>query len=164
MVYSQEVKWKNFQSPEGRFYVDVPEVEWIDESKPAETAVGEVFIHSMIWDQSDQAEPIVYRIMFYDYPGGTIHQDSVELRKAILESTVSATLEKTEGTLVYQDEQSSLLDLSAIWRIQLPDNQGIVKSKIGMKDDRIYILSAISLQAVGTPRGIDRFLDSFRVY
>ncbi len=156
-------KWTLFQSYEGKFKVQVPDL-MLEKVDTVETPIGKLAYHTFFYqDPTEYAENVLYMISYCDYPSETIHSDSVELVEALFETTMDAAAFSIDGELVYQTPVSLAGYPGRFWRINYLNNQAAVKTRAYFVENRYYAVQTIMYRALSLNRASDRFLESFRL-
>lgn len=163
-ISAQDIEWKEIEGDDKAWYISMPgEAEYYE--KEILTDVGEMKVVSYMLapEYSEEQANLMYLLEYYDYPEGTFHKDSTELKQLFLEQTAIATSEEVGGTLVYQSEISLKGHPGMIYRCQYKEGDYIMKSKMYLINDRFYHLKAYCRKENALNDEMDRYLDSFEL-
>ena len=153
--------WKEFISVDGKFRVMAPEAleEKVNE---IETAIGTISHFTYFYqDQNKDAENLIYKVSYVDYPEHTIHSDSLEFLEEFFHSTIETSIKSVHGTLRYSDEIQMDDYPGLIWRVDYNKGQATIKTKAYMVGRRFYQIQVIARSKKSLNPLQDRFFDSF---
>jgi len=153
--------WKEFISVDGKFRITTPG-EMIEKVNEIETEIGDVTYFSYIYqDAEKEAENLVYKVSYVDYPEHTIHSDSVEFVEEFFHNTIETSIKSVHGNLRYDDEIKLLDYPGRIWRVDYNKGQATIKTKAFVVGRRFYQIQVVGLRDKSLNRVQDRFFDSF---
>ncbi len=161
---AQEAKpWKEFISVDGKFRILTPG-ELIEKVNDIETEIGHFTYYSYIYqDGKEDAENLIYKISYVDYPEHTIHSDSTDFVEEFFHSTIETSIKSVRGHLRYSDEIELLDYPGRIWRVDYNGGDATIKTKAFMVGRRFYQIQVISRRDKSLNRIQDRYFDSFRI-
>ncbi len=152
--------WKEFRSAEGRFRVLTPGDLILKKAK-IKTQVG-TLDYNTYYFQTKKGGGVYtyYAIQYYDYPEGTIHQDSTALIEELMDTTVQSSLKSVKGELLYQSKVEDSNYPSRIWRMDF--GNAFAKSKCFLNKNHFIMIQYITLKSNTSLDG-DKFLNSLRI-
>lgn len=153
--------WIPYRSPEGGFKVATKGI-FKEVLTHAETGIGKITVHNLVYQDKEEATNPVFVIMYYDFPDKSMHSDSTEVVQDFFKETIESAIVSTGGTLIYDSEVSLHGFKGKQWRINYSDNQGMIKTQAFLVENRYYSLSVMSPTEGGT-LDINKFFNSFRL-
>jgi hypothetical protein len=129
----------------------------------ADTEIGKIEMRSYAFPSEPKPKDVVYTIMFYDFPKGSIHSDSTNLAKDFFQETVSSSAESVNGTLVYQSDIDIKGYKGKHWRINYEDGKKSIASRVYLVKNRCYILNVINPDASKSGSDANHYFNSFRL-
>ncbi len=161
LAAQEKEPWKEFISVDGKFRILAPG-EMSEKVNEIETEIGDFNYFSYIYqDSEDDAENLVYKVSYVDYPEHTIHSDSIEFVEEFFHSTIETSIQSVHGNLRYADEIHLLNYPGRIWRVDYNKGQATIKTKAFMVGRRFYQIQVIGRRAKSLNRVQDLFFDSF---
>ncbi len=159
-LQSQRI-WQKFIPPGQSFEVMSPG-EMKNGEKSILTDIGS--LQPVTWLHQGNAEDsnYLYLISYIDYAEGTFHQDSTEMINSLLDVSVETQVKTLSGDLVYQSEAPFGLHPGVVFRVSYNNNKAVVKGKMILIRDRLYILQVYTLSERSLNPDMDKFLDSFK--
>jgi len=159
---AQENKpWKEFISVDGKFRITTPG-EMIEKVNEIETEIGDFTYFSYIYQNNEKdAENLVYKVSYVDYPEYTIHSDSTDFVEEFFHSTIETSIQSVHGNLRYADEIKMLEYPGRIWRVDYNKGHDTIKTKAFIVGRRYYQIQVVGHRAKSLNRVQDRFFDSF---
>jgi hypothetical protein len=159
-LFSQQI-WQKFIPPGQSFEVLSPG-EMKNGEKSILTDIGS--LQPVTWLHEGKAgDPnYLYLISYIDYAEGTFHQDSTDMIKALLDVSIETQVKTLSGDLVYQSEAPFGLHPGVVFRASYNNNKAVVKGKMILIRDRLYVLQVYTLSEKSLNPDMDIFLDSFK--
>ena len=155
--------WKEYQNYEGRFSIQLPSEEVQTKIIPIKTAVGDLEEHSFYQvPPSSDAENKFYQVTYIDYPAGTFHRDSTELRELFYQISIESAAARLGGKVLYWDNIETQTVKGKIWRIDYNKGNSVMKTKAFLFGDRFFTVSVATQKARSRNLEMDKFLESFR--
>ena len=153
--------WKEFISVDGKFRIMTPG-EMMEKVNEIDTDIGHFHYFTYIHQTTDSnAENLVYKISYVDYPEHTIHSDSTEFVEEFFHSTIETSIQSVHGNLRYSDEIKLLEYPGRIWRVDYNQGEATIKTKAYMVGRRYYQIQVIGRREKSMNVTQDRFFDSF---
>lgn len=129
----------------------------------ADTEIGKIEMRSYAFPSEPKPKDVVYTIMHYDFPKGSIHSDSTDLVKDFFQETINSSAESVKGTLVYNSD----IDISGYkgkhWRINYADSKKSISSRVYLVKNRCYILNVVNPDASKSGSDANHYFNSFRL-
>ena len=155
--------WKEYQNYEGRFSIQLPSEEVLEKIIPIKTAVGDLVEHSFYQvPENAAAENKFYQVTYVDYPVGTFHRDSTELRDLFYQISLESAAARLGGKVIYADNTETQYIKGKIWRIDYNRGNSMMKTKAFLFGDRFFTVSVATQKARSRNLEMDKFLESFR--
>lgn len=161
MVCGQQ-DWTYFQPKDQSFELSVP-CDLSAGEKKIVTDIGEM--HPFTWACSGtEGDPnYLYMVSYVDYPTGTLHADSVELMKTLLDESMDALLKDIHASLDYKADSPYGHHNGIIFRAMIDKNKVVVKCRMLIVDDRFYAIQVYTPMDKSLNDDINRYLNSFRL-
>ncbi len=154
--------WMMYRNIDGRFKV-LTRGNFEEKLATFETALGTIQSHTFVYQPKEKEENLIYMVMYYDFPEGGMHSDSMDLLKDFFDETVKKTIADTQGVLIYENDLEHQSYPARQWRIHYPDNQAAIRSRAFIVKNRFYMLQTISMTDVEQNNTTDFFINSFKV-
>jgi hypothetical protein len=155
-------EWMQFRNIDGRFKV-LTRGAMTEKMAFIETDLGSIETHTFVYQPEEQEENLVYMIMYYDFPEGSMHSDSTELIKTFFDTTVEEATASVKGTLIYENAMEHEGYPARQWRINYLENKAVIRSRAFIVKNRFYLLQTIGLTEVEQNNVTDFYLNSFRL-
>lgn len=154
--------WKEYQSYEGRFGISLPTEDVLQKTIPIKTAIGDLeeHVYYQVPPNSD-AENKFYQVTYIDYPAGTFHKDSTELRELFYQTSLESAALRLGGKVIYSDNIETQFIKGKIWRIDYNRGNSVMKTKAFLFGDRFFTVSVATQKARSRNLEMEKFLDSF---
>jgi ribosomal protein L35AE/L33A len=154
--------WKEYQSYEGRFSIQLPTEDVLQKIIPIKTLVGDLEEHSFYQvPPNSDAENKFYQVTYIDYPAGTFHRDSTELRDLFYQTSLESAALRLGGKVMYSDNTETQSIRGKVWRIDYNRGNSVMKTKVFLFGDRFFTVSVATQKARSRNLEMDKFLDSF---
>jgi ribosomal protein L35AE/L33A len=154
--------WKEFQSYEGRFGIQLPSEDVLQKTIPIKTVIGDLEEHTFYQvPPESNAENKFYQVTYVDYPAGTFHKDSTELRELFYQTSLESAALRLGGKVMYSDNVETQFIKGKIWRIDYNRGNSVMKTKAFLFGDRFFTVSVATQKARSRNLEMDKFLDSF---
>lgn len=155
-------KWTVFKDYNGKFSVEIPCEKMEEKIQAIQTSVGDLEYHTFVCAPEDyNAENKVYLISYVDYPIEMLHQDSLELKKQMLETSIETSVESLKGVLIYKDEISHKGENGYFWRTDYNKGNAVMKTKAFIVKNRLYMIQVATQKARSRNLEADKYLNSF---
>jgi hypothetical protein len=129
-----------------------------------DTDIGQLAQHTyFIQDSLSESGNYLYTLSYYDYPEGSFHSDSSELKELLLDMTVEGSIEALNGELLYAGELEIWGFPAKIWRISFQDGKASVKNQMILVGDRVITMQVFTTQKHAKNDQIDQYLKSIKV-
>jgi hypothetical protein len=167
-------QWKEIKSYNGRFSVLLPDGDFTEKVIPIPSAIGAMEQHTFYFTPPKlDAENRFYQVTYLDYPEGTFHPDSTELREIFYQTSMEGAAQSVQGKLMYSEDVNARSYLTntdnqeikgKIWRIDYNKGNSIMKSKAFLVGDRFYTISVAMIKARSRNLDAQKYLDSFKLF
>jgi ribosomal protein L35AE/L33A len=97
-----------------------------------------------------------------DYPEGTFHPDSTDLKALFYEISIESAAQSVGGKVMYSEDADIQGVKGKIWRIDYNKGNSIMKSKAVLMGDRLYTISVATQKARIRNLDMLKYLDSFK--
>lgn len=151
--------WEVFESLEGKFAVLTP-APMRQRVDTAQTAIGRLAFHSFI---CREGADMIYLLSYCDYPEQTVHADSSALLSEFFVATMDQSVQNAGGELVYSEDFLWLGYPGKQWRINVPEQKRVIRTKVLVVDNRVYSLQTVMSKGQSLNPNSQRFLESFRL-
>ncbi len=168
------LQWKEVKSYNGRFSVLLPDGDFSEKVISIPSAIGSMEQHTFYFTPPKlDAENKFYQVTYLDYPEGTFHSDSTELRELFYQTSMEGAAQSVNGKLMYSEDISAKSYLTntenqeikgKIWRIDYNKGNSIMKSKAFLVGDRFYTISVATVKARSRNLEAQKYLDSFKLF
>ncbi|MBL0099546.1 MAG: hypothetical protein IPP49_05395 [Saprospiraceae bacterium] len=120
--------------------------------------------HTVTWlQQSKEGEPnYLYLVSYVDYPEGTFSRDSTDLISELFAVSVETQVKDLGGEIVYQSDSPYGMYPGIIYRATYNKNDAVIKSRMILMNDRLYILQVYTISSKSLNPEMNRFLESFK--
>lgn len=159
-LFSQQ-NWQKF-SPSGQNFEILSPGEMKNGEKNILTDIGS--IQPVTWlHQGTSGDPnYLYLVSYIDYAEGTFHQDSTEMIHELMDVSIETQVKTLSGDLVYKSDAPFGMYPGVIFRASYNKNSAVVKGRIILIRNRLYILQVYTLSEKSLNPEMDKFLDSFK--
>ncbi len=155
--------WKEYKSYQGKFSISLPDGDFTEKIIPIKTALGDLEQHTFYFTPVRlDAENKFYQVTYIDYPEGTFHQDSTELRDLFYETSIDGAAQSVNGKVMYSENVALDGAKGKIWRIDYNKGNSIMKSKAFLIGNRFYTISVATQKARIRNLDMLKYLDSFK--
>lgn len=151
--------WGNFESLEGKFGVLTP-APMRHRVDSALTAIGNLTYHSFI---CREGADMIYLLSYCDYPEGSVHSDSTAFLSEFFQATLDQSVQNSGGELVYSEGAVIWGFPGKQWRINVPENKQVIRTKVFVVGNRFYTLQTVMSKGQSLNPNSQRFLESFRL-
>lgn len=155
-------EWMLFRNIDGRFKVLI-RGNMIEKTAQIETELGVIQTHTFVYQPKEKEENLVYMIMYYDFPEGGMHSDSIDLVKEFFDSTVEEAVGSVQGTLIYENELEHQGYRARQWRVNYADNKAAIRTRAFMVKQRYYMLQTVGMAEVDQNNTTEFFVNSFKL-
>jgi len=153
--------WKEFISVDGKFRVMMPG-EMVEKINEIETDIGTLFYYTYLYQSAkEDAENLVYKISYVDYPEHTIHSDSTDFVEDFFHSTIETSIQSVRGNLRYADDIEMDNYPGRLWRVDYNKGAATIKTKAFMVGRRYYQIQVIGRREKSLNLVQDKFFESF---
>jgi hypothetical protein len=160
---SQTVVWKEQVQMEGKFRIRAPG-ELVEKVSKIKTAMGETAYHAFVFKPTEKnPDNVFYIVNYVDYPQGTFHSDSTELRTEFFKTTIENSAIGVKGKLLYESDIQLDTHKGKIWRVGYNQGNAFIKSKCFLVGNRFYMIQTMTMKNKSMNLSADSFLDSFQV-
>ncbi|MDF1696316.1 MAG: hypothetical protein P1U56_10805 [Saprospiraceae bacterium] len=129
--------------------------------KSIKTAVGELQTETYSYQGTAEDENYLYLVNLVQYPEGAFPPDSLGLINDYLENSISSSVDRVGGELVYSSDLDS--NNGKLFRIKYNDGGAVIKGKSFIKNDVFINVQVFTIQNKSLNDEMDVFLDSFKV-
>ena len=156
--------WVRVVESEGNFSIEVPG-EWRKTERNIEDPVfGGMVIHQyVLLDTISSDKPLVYTLMYTDYPADLVHQDSLDLLEEFFLATAESAEYSVAGNLIYSDGLHNMNCPGYTWRIHYNQGEAVIRSRAYLCCSRLYIISVAGSSGQTPNDRLFPFFDSFRL-
>jgi len=156
--------WVRVVESEGNFSIKVPGDWRKSERKVADPVFGDILLHQyVLLDTFSSSEPMVYTLLYTDYPSDLVHQDSIDLMEEFFLATAESAEYSVAGKLIYSDELHNMKCPGYTWRIHYNQGEAVIRSRAYLCCSRLYIISVAGPSGQTPNERIFPFFDSFRL-
>lgn len=159
-LFSQK-NWQKF-SPPGQTFEVLSPGEMKNGEKNILTDIGS--IQPVTWlHQGTAGDPnYLYLVSYIDYAEDTFHKDSTEMITELMDVSIETQVKTLSGDLVYKSDAPFGIYPGVIFRASYNKNSAVVKGRIILIRNRLYILQVYTLSEKSLNPEMDKFLDSFK--
>lgn len=162
-VVAAQNSWILFENPiDNSFSVEIPS-EMEMSSKEVITAVGPLETIAFTLEGKKDDKIKLFLITQVEYPSATFPADSMDLIDEFLVSSIGSAAESIGGEVVYKSKVKRLGNGAYIFRIKYNKGTGVVKGKILIHNDTLYMLQVYCHVNDSLFDDINYFLSSFRL-
>ena len=112
-------KWEVFRSEKGCFEILSPG-ELTEKTDTTATGIGEIIFHNFFFQPPEEnADNVLYKVSYWDYPEGSMHSDSLDLLADFFAATVESSTRSVRGKIFYQSDIQWKGFPGKIWRVHL---------------------------------------------
>lgn len=152
--------WKRFHYPEHHFSILAADsLAYI--SQEAKVAIGDITYHSYSYENPADTANVLYQVEYFEYPEGAVHSDSLELVQLIYDENIKATVKRTFGKVLYDQEVTIQGRPGRLYKIAFKDELATIKTKLLIVDNKYYAISVVGARSLSLNRNVDRFINSF---
>jgi hypothetical protein len=160
---AQTLTWKEQIQLEGKFRINAPG-ELVEKVSKMKTAMGETAYHAFVFKPTEpKPDNVFYVVNYLDYPQGTFHPDSTELRTEFFNVTIENSVIGVNGKLLYESDVQLGVHKGKIWRVSYNQANVFIKSKCFLVGNRFYMIQTMTMRDKSMNASADLFLDSFQV-
>lgn len=161
IVQSQEWQW---QKIDGESISVLTPGSFKQKEVDMDTDIGQLKRYTyFIQDSLSESGNYLYTLSYYDYPEGSFHIDSTELKALFLDMNVQGSIEALNGELLYEGELEIWGFPAKIWRVSIQDGLASVKNQIILADDRVITMQVFTSKEHVKNDQIDLYLKSIKV-
>ncbi len=154
--------WAVHRSAEGKFSI-LTKGTFKQATFNATTEIGDIKMYGFSYPETPKPTDMIYTIMYYDFPKGSIHSDSTELANDFFAETVASAQESTAGTVIYQNNIEISGYRGKQWRINYADDKMSINSRLYLVENRCFILNVISPSDSQMNADTNHYFNSFRL-
>lgn len=164
--------WWEVTSYAGKFRLTVPG-EMQLRSDTLLTDIGympyHVFFHEHFLEEEkkEKTNPennLLFLLSIYEYPAYSVHSDSTEMHEHFFEATIDGATSGVGGELIYSDDIQMDGFPGKMWRINYNGDKNVIRTRAYLVEQRLYLLSVVTIKAFSINAANDRFFDSFRLF
>lgn len=160
-LFFHQGPWEEYKSYDGRFRMLAPGPVKT-KITPMKTDIGSIEYHTFYVETTEKdADNIVYLVSYCDYPEGSVHSDSTELREEFFKTTIESSVISVNGTLRYSSDDNLDGFPGKIWRVDYNKGNSLIKSKCYLVKNRYYCVQVVSHREKSLNTASDKFLESF---
>ena len=152
--------WSTFTDVYETFSIKIPGEISLTQDKFM-TNIGEIEVITYQCNPPEEDPNLRYVLQEYDYPDNYFPQDSVELIRRVLETSMEEMASKMSGKVDYSSSIEKDGYQGILFRISNSKTKIIMKSKTYIVDGTYYSLQVYCKKNNGLNDEIDFFLDSF---
>ncbi len=153
--------WQKF-TPSGQTFEIMSPGEMKNGEKNILTDIGSLQPVTWLHQGADGDPNYLYLVSYIDYPDGTFHEDSIEMIKELMDVSIDTQVKTLSGELVYQSDVPFGMYPGVVFRASYNKNSAVVKGRIILIRNRLYILQVYTLSEKSLNPEMDKFLNSFK--
>jgi len=155
--------WGPYRSPEGQFTVMTKGI-FKKATYHSTTEIGDMDMFGFSYPAKPTAKDVIYTVMYYDFPEGSIHSDSTELANEFFKETVNSAKESVNGVVAYDSDIELNGYKGKHWRVNYNDGKRSIYSRAYLVKNRCYILNVISPDVSKSSGDATYYFNSFRLF
>lgn len=152
-------EWEHVKYDTIGFSISSPDL-LVQNEQEAITELGKMKVISFGLSPKND-DNLLYQLIVISYPEGSIDEDSLDFKNALLLDLVDQSVSESNGELIYTEEIELQSRMGVQWRVHSESNLSI-KSKALIDDNRVFIIQVMTRKEKSLNENINRFIDSFR--
>lgn len=157
-------EWQWHQDIDGGFEILIP-APWQHRIDTIATDIGDMAYHTYYLNTpTDTADNVFYMLSYVDYPEGSVHEDSLELVKELLDASQEEAVARMKGEIRFTTDKQIDFHAGRYWRIDYLDGTASIRTQAFVAGSRYYAMQTVSKTRQGVNESTQKFFDSLNVY